>query len=229
MNNINFGGGFLIEKPKNATIWSNIKKELPRHKCIIENINDKGDKFFSVKSIYDKDLAGLILRQNVKFKFYPDINLKVRMDAYYPEDARKILKEQTNIIESEEQLREYIKKINRPNVALLKKYRWTPEDHIDKTLQLIGVNKSDCKIKIKSGVTYIYNSNDKILAKASPNNTEGINFVYIYPKNIDSFSRRIALSQDGTTYEFSPVQYTKFLEKFMKNVKIDLGRKRPQK
>ena len=224
MNEISFNGGYLIERPSKS-VWAGIKKELPKHKCIIENIDNIGNNFFSIKNIYDKDMGSLILRKNVKFKF----NLKTRMDSYFPEVALKTLNEQINVINTKEELRNYIKGLKSPNVTLLKKYRWMSEDHIDKTLEAIGMKNSECETKIKSGITYIYNKNGKIIAKASPNNREGINYIYIYPKNSDDFSRRIALTQAGTIYEFSPLQYDDFLNKFMQNVKIDLGRKRPQK
>ena len=66
------------------------------------------------------------------------------------------------------------------------------------------------------------------MAKASPNNRNGVNFVYVFPKNNDESSKKIAITQEGDTYYFTPFELKIFWEKFMQNVKIDLGRKRPQ-
>ena len=63
---------------------------------------------------------------------------------------------------------------------------------------------------------------------ASPNNPKGVNFVYVYPKNLDESSQKFALNQEGERYNFGPFDMKDFHKNFMKNVKIDLGRKRPQ-
>lgn len=228
MDSINFQGGFFIGKPS-SRVWNNIKAELPKHKCVFENFNENGDKFFAVKSCADSDMVGMILRKKVNFRFYPDINLKSRLDSYNPKQAQEIINSQTTIYETKEQLRQFLKDLPQKTVKLIKKYHWKPNDHIDKTFEALGLNQNEYKTQIKSGITYIKDKSGKVIAKVSPNNERGVNFVYVYPRNYDEASKRFALSQSGETENFGPLQIIEFQNNFMKNVRIDLGRKRPQK
>lgn len=228
MNDINFTGGFLIEKPSKR-MWANIEKELPKRKSVFQNYNENGDKFFAIKSVYDKDMAGLILRKGVKFKFYPNINLKTRLDKYFPEEARKTINAQDYVIDTKEGLREFIRNNEvKATRSIIKKYRWKPDDHIEKTLKALELNKDECIIENKSGITYIKNKNGKILAMASPNNVRGVNFVYKYPENSDASSEKFALSQSGEREDFGVFEYKDFLKNFKNNVKIDQHRIRPK-
>lgn len=228
MNDISFSGGYLIYKPS-PTKWRNIKKALPSKKCVFEDYNDNGDKFFAVKSFYDREMAKIILSKKVKFKFFPDINLKTCLDSYYPEEAREVVASQTNVIETPKQLRKFIK-VNTPKkVHSILKYRWKPEDHIEKTYKALELDSAEYPFYIEKGITYITDKNGKIVAKASPNNEKGINFVYEYPRRPDDSSRKFALIQGGETFDFGPLQWKQFETHFMQNVKIDQSRKRSQK
>jgi len=227
MDNISFSGGFLIQKPSPIK-WKNIKAQLPPNKCIFEDYNANGDKFFAIKNFYDRDMLYVLLRKKVNFKFYPDINLKNRLDSYYPEEARKVVSAQTNVLDTVEQIRLFIKECAPKRNFTIAKYRWKPEDHIDKTLKALGLKSTECSVSKKDGKTYIKNGKN-ILAIASPNNEHGINFVYVFPKTSGGESKMFALSQGGETEPFSPLNYKEFNKLFLRNVKIDLARKRPQK
>ena len=229
MNDISFNGGFLISKPS-PTKWKNIKAQFPSNKCVFENYNSNGDKFFAIKSFYDREMIGVLLRKKVNFKFYPDINLKSRLDSYYPETAREIVNSQTNVIDTPDQLRKFIREctpVKRKSPIV--RYRWKPEDHIDKTYKALHIDSSQYQTEIIKGITYIKDVNGKIVAKASPNNERGVNFVYELPKTPNGESKMFALSQGGEKEPFSPLNYKEFHRLFMRNVKIDLARKRPQK
>ena len=226
MEQINFKGGFLIKKPTRCQ-WEQIKDVLPKKKCVFETFNDEGDKFFAIKSCYDEDMAKYILNQKFKFAFYPNINLKSRLDTYFPEEAHKVIDAQTDVIINRKELRKFLVSNQAP--FSVPKYRWKPNDHIEKTYSALGLNPSECKTKIKDGITYIFDKNGKNIAKASPNNEKGVNFVYIYPKNHDDPSQRFALSQGGERYDFSAMEIIDFQKKFLQNIKIDKGRTYPQK
>lgn len=229
MNNISFTGGFLLKRPTDETLWKQIQAELPSSKCIIEDFNEYGDKFFAIKSIYDRAMASVLMREKVQFRMYPDINLKSRLDPRNPEKARKIINAQTNLIEDEDELRQFIR-TGGPKV-LIEKYRWTPEDHVDKTYKALGLNKSDYITSKKDGITYIKDKSGKVVAMVSPNNNRGVNFVCVCSKtdNLDPSLEQFALDQNGNKRYFGPLQIKDFRKNFMQNVKIDLGRKRPQK
>ena len=80
------------------------------HKCIFENINGKGDKFVSFKDCENSYMAHLILKTKVKFKFYPEINLKCRLDSYKPQEAMDTISHQTQVIENRSELLDFVKK-----------------------------------------------------------------------------------------------------------------------
>ena len=227
MDNITFQGGFLIKKPSKTT-WNSIQEAMPRHKCLFQDFNGNGDKFFAIKSVYDEAMARVLLRKRVGFKFYPDINLKSRLDTYYPEEAHKIVDAQTNVIETKDGLKEFLKTITKKPVYI-KRYHWKPEDHIDKTFRAAELNPAEHTVSVSDHITYIKDKSGKVVAKASPNNERGVNFVYIYPKKHEPFSRRLAVNEGGEVHEFSALQTIEFQKLFMKNVRMDMGRKRPQK
>ncbi len=242
MNEINFCGGFLIEKPS-IRMWNGIQENMPKKKCVFQNFNENGDKFFVIKSVYDKAMASYILSKNVKFKFYPEINLKNRLDPYSPEEAHRVISAQTYVIDSKSMLRKFINA--NTDVNIVPKYKWKPNDHIGKTLKALELNPDECNVKIISGVAYITDKKGIIIAKASPNNERGVNFVYVYPKhrgflsnkdkkgyfypqNTDDSPQRFALTQGGERHYFGALQTIDFQNKFKQNVKIDSGRIRPK-
>ena len=227
-NKISFQGGFLFKRPTNDTLWKEVVKELPSSKCIIEDFNEYGDKFFAIKSVYDRAMASVLIRKKVPFRLYPDINLKTRLDPRKPDEARKIIASQTNCIEDENEMRRFVSTGDKK--VLIEKYRWVPEDHIDKTYKALGLEKSNHKTIIKDGITYIKNKNNETIAMVSPNNQRGVNFVYLRSKtdNSDPSLKKFALDLYGNRRYFGPLQTKEFHDLFMKNVRIDLGRKRPE-
>lgn len=227
-NRISFQGGFLLKRPTNNKLWKEVVDELPSSKCIIEDFNEYGDKFFAIKSIYDRAMASVLIHKKVPFRLYPDINLKTRLDSRNPEEARKVIASQTNIIEDEKELRKFVSTGGKK--VLIEKYRWVPEDHIDKTYKALGLEKSKYKTVIKDGITYIKNKNNETIAMVSPNNQRGVNFVYLCSKtdNSDPSLEKFALDLNGNRRYFGPLQTKEFHDLFMKNVKLDLGRIRPK-
>ncbi|MBP3820844.1 hypothetical protein J6G99_04270 [bacterium] len=226
MDNINFTGGFLIKKPS-TRMWHNIENILPRKKAVFQQFNEDGDKFFAVKTFYDKQIADFILNKHIDFKFYPDINLKTQLDPEKLAEAKKIINSQKNIIEIRKDLRKFfkpLKKIFKP-----KKYKWKPNDHILQTFKALGLNSSECTYSIKNGITIIKDSSGKIVAKASPNSHFGTNYVYVLPKNSDGSPKKFAVDFNGNiVHEFKEINSKSFRENFLNTIKIDLGRIRPQ-
>ena len=225
MDRINFTGGFLIKSPTPAK-WKKIEEVLPKHKIILPKYNDS-DVFVAVKPCYDPQIASQILAKKINFKFYPNINLKTRLDAHNMDEAYKIIGAQTEEISTFADLRQYIKSLKKP--FRIPKYNWKPEDHIPKTFKVLGLEQENYVVKIKNGITIIKDKNGKLIAKASPNTDKGTNFIYVYPKNSDDSSKKLAVASEGEIFEFSPLQYMDFKKQFMRAVKIDNARKRPQK
>jgi len=229
MNDISFTGGFLLKRPTSNKLWQEIQAELPRKKCIVEDFNGYGDKFFAIKSIYDRAMASVLISKKVKFRLYPNINLKSDIDPRKVDRARAIISAQTNVIEKESDLRQFVRTGGQK--VLIEKYHWTPEDHIDKTYSSLGLDMADCKTTVKNGITYIKNKKGRVLAIASPNNQKGINFVCVcsQTEHNDPSLKMFALDQNGNKKYFGPLQIKDFNANFMSNVKLDLGRTRPKK
>jgi len=232
MNEINFKGGFWIkrtQKPKKWNdLWNSIKEELPKRKCVFEEFNEQGDKFFAIKSVYDKAMLNILLRKKADFVFYPEINLKSRLDSMNIPASKEIIDSHTRVLKTKDEINQFIVEADARQPVVIPKYRWKPNDHLEKTYKVIGLSESECKTEIKNGITYIKDKKGKVLAKASPNGRSGINYVYVFPKNGDESSKKIAVTQEGDAYYFTPFELKTFWEKFMQNVKTDLGRKRPQ-
>lgn len=227
MNNINFTGGFLISNPKQK-VWNRIEANaMPRKKISFDPYNEEGDKFVVINSYHDKEFGHDLLRRWVKFLYYPNINLKSGLDPMHPEQAKEIINKETVVVKSPD-FRKYIREELLVKQHPILRYKWSPNDHIDKTLQFLELDRAECDIVIKQGITYIKDKNGKLIAKASPNTTLGTNFVYTYPKNDDDSSRKVAIGYKGDVYDFDVFQIKSFWNNFKRAVNIDLGRKRPQ-
>ena len=230
MDNINFTGGFLLKSPKPQQ-WSKIYDEIvPRNRVIVNDLKGKDNVFFATKNCYDPSILKYLIDNKVRFTFYPKINLKSRIDSYYPEKAAEILDAETEVITLKRKMLKYLETPQKSAVRQLK-YKWKPEDHIPQTLQALKLDKSQCKISTKNSVTTIKDLNDKLLAKVSPNNGRGISYALIYPRFGDEKLRMIATTHKGeiVTDTTDIDKFVDFKEHFMHAVKFDLGRQRPKK
>ncbi len=219
MDNINFTGAFLIKNPT-PRVWRNIEKILPKRKIVFQQFGDEQDKFVIVKDCYDKQVADAIKKKRLNFKFYPEINLKSRLDPYFPKEAEEFVNAQTVCLEKSE-LKRYFKEPK--NLFKVKKYKWKPNDHIEQTLNALDLKIENSKIEIKNGVTIIRDKNGKILAKASPNNQKGVNFVYVLS---DNGTKKLAVSYTGATEPIYDI--VKFQKKFLEALNTDKNRIRPK-
>ena len=227
-NNVTFKGGFWIKSPEK---WNDIVKIMPRRKCIIDTVNEHGDKFFAIKTAYDKEMAFNLLRKKVDYKFYPDINLKSRLDGRLPKESMAVVEAQERVLKGDE-IRAYFANYNKTSLPI-SKYRWKPEDHIDQTFKalktVLGIDRNNCNVKIEKGIATIFDKSGKKIAKASPNSDKGYNYVYILPRDSEGSSQRLCVNYNGEIESrFAPADFMIFKEHFMKNVKRDIGRKRPQ-
>jgi len=231
MNDINFKGGFWIKSPS-PDVWQKIKAEFPSSKSVFEEFNEQGDKFFAIKNSYDKAMTSFLLRMKINFKLYPNLNLKSGLSSWKLKESKEIIDAQTNVIETKEKLEEFVRACDKSLPVVIPKYRWKPNDHIEKTYKAIGINPAEYEPQIKDGITYIKEKgkDGKIIAIASPNNSRGINYVYVYPQNWnEESSQKFALGPDGDRIDFSPLDIINFHKNFMRSVRIDLKRIRPQK
>ena len=226
MDKINFTGGFQFKTPSERA-WKGIEGVLPRHKIILPNYGEDKDIFIAVKRNYDPQIINYLRAHHIKFTLFPKINLKSQLDSYNMEEAYRIVGAQTEVISSTKDINEYLKSFV-PKFKL-PKYKWKKNDHIDKTLKFLGINAGDCEVFIEKGITVITDKNGKIIAKVSPNNQKGTNFVFLYPKNADESLQKFAIDMYGNKYMFPKLEYKDFRKNFMNAVKIDSDRTFPQK
>ena len=233
-NNINFRGGFLIKKPS-TEIWNGIQSVLPRKKCVFQEFNAEGDKFFAIKDCHDAQIARYILDTNknagknsknkIKFQYYPEINLKTGLDTYFPEEARKTIDGETQVIKTNKKLEnQFFSKKEEEIVPIYKKYRWKENDHISQTLKALKLKDDECKVTIENGITMIYDLKGNAIAAASPNGHKGINFVYEYSRDGKN-SRKLAVDRNGEIiWEYGINEITDFQKFFERHIRIDKGR-----
>ena len=230
MDNINFTGGFLLKAPKPQQ-WEKIYNEIvPKKRVIVNDLKGKDNVFFATKNCYDPSILKYLIENKVKFTFYPKINLKNRIDSYYPEKATEILDAETEVITLKRNMLKYLETPTKSAVKQLK-YKWKPEDHIPQTLQALKLDKSQCKISTKNSITTIKDLNDKILAKVSPNNNRGISYALIYPRFGDEKLRMVVTTHKGeiVTDTTDIDKLADFKKHFMHAVTLDLSRQRPKK
>ena len=240
--NVNFKGGFWIKKPKVSKkvavndVWNEIQNIMPRHTQIIENFNEAGDKFYAIKTCYDKEIAYKLLQLKHSFKFYPDINLKSRLDGRFPKESMDVVNSQEKILVDRKGIDDFFAQ-STVNYKSISDYKWYPTDYIDQTLKYLGLKKEDCKIDLKDSIAVISDKSGKVIAKASPNNHSGYNYVYVHSKyndktaqsHADDLSQMLCLNYKGEREaRFAPDEFMKFYDLFMRNVKIGRGRKLPQ-
>ena len=225
MDKINFTGGFLLHKP-DVKKWEKAYDEIvPRKRIIIHDLKEQDNIFFATPSCYDSSILKYLFGEKFKFTFYPDINLKNRLDAYYPEEAIKILDAQETVITDKRKMRKYIVEPKPCSIQSLK-YKWKPNDNIEQTLTALKLDKEDMKIKTAKSVTTITDRNGKLVAKVSPNTAQGINYALVYPRYGNENLRMIAIDHHSQIItDTTDINYLQeFKERFIRAVKFDKGR-----
>lgn len=230
MDNVSFNGGFLIHKPSPA-MWEKVYNEIvPKRRIIANDIFEKNNILFVSKSIYDRDvLTYLLSKRNLKFSFYPNINLKTRLDSYFPKEIEKVLSSE-HCTDSRKEIRAFIKQTTKPLNAILK-YKWKSGDHIPQTFKALNMNSENYNIVTKNFISSVYDKNGKLIAKISPNNQQGINYAILYPRYKEELLTMYAINYQGEILSKSNDinSLNEFKKNFLHAVKIDAGRLRPTK
>ena len=230
INNISFKGGYLLKNvsPKEFNeIYDDI---MPNKRVIIPDLYNDGNVFFATKSCYDSSVLNyLIGKDNLKFTYYPNVNLKNQFSSHEPEEAMKSLDKEV-CVESKKKIKKYINEDKLMSLEAIK-YKWKPNDHIDKTMKTLNINPRNYKIDIKNGITRVKDKSGKPFMEVSPNNRVGTNYVFVYPRYGDEDFTILEINCKGEIINESTNidDVAKYKKLFMNAVKIDLGRIRPQK
>lgn len=228
---INFNGAFLVKNTSLET-WNLMKATFPKKKCAIPNLNSNGDRFIAVKDCYDILIADFINKnKDIKFEYFPNINLKSMLDPEKPKEAESFIRAQTNVIKTRTQMMNYIRKV-RKQFMIPDQYYWKPGDHIEQTMKALGLNTDQYRTYDKNGITFIKDkTTKKVIAKASPNSNNGINYVYVNSGvNGNPSSRKLAIDHTGKIiWEYSVIDIKSFKDNFLRAINIDEERKQLNK
>lgn len=230
-NNINFKGGFLLKKPS-RNMWEKIYNDtVPKNRVIINDLYEKDNIFFASKNFYDSQILSYLLsKKNLKFTYYPNVNLKNQFDSYYPEETIKVLDSEL-AIESRKEMRKFIIPPTQNTTLKSLKYKWKPEDHIGQTMKALNLSSENYSVETKNFITSIYDKNHKLVVRTSPNNQVGINYAVVYPRYSDEKTLWVAIDHHGKIINKSSDidALASFKKEFLQAVKIDAGRRRAAK
>ncbi len=226
MDKINFTGGYLLKQPAQKLLEKFNNEIMPKRKrIIIPNIPRKGDYFFVIKDCYDKEVAEYLLKKPFNFIYYPEITLKSRLNSQKPQEAKKYIAAQTNMLKKTKEIEKYISEL-RPSPKPIN-YYWTPNDHIEPTVKYLRINPNEYDITTTNHITKIrIKDNGNLLATISPKNHEGSHIAYIFPRYGDEdfkivkfdYTNKIVIEDTNIS------NLPKYDEQFNKAVQIDKGR-----
>ena len=199
MDNINFTGGFLVKKTGVIGWRKIIKQILPNSAYLKGNFLGKGNMFISVNNKYDKEIATYLLSRNFVFSYYPNIDQKSGICSR-PKDLAEALVSSSKVITDKKQIMAHVKEVERASIPI--GYIRKPNDHMEQTLNVLRqadnippVEKLSSQTKNK--VTIFTDRNGNVVAKASPNNARGKNFILIFPRYDENLMEMVKTDFQG--------------------------------
>ena len=229
MAKVSFTGSFLLKQPNKTAYEEFYEKVLPKSKrVVVPDVINTGNKLVTVKNCYDREIAEYLLKKSFDFVYYPNADLKRKFNPQDPKAAAEILGKEKKVIKDKEVIRAYAENLEYSKKPI--EYRWEPDDHIDKTINALNLEKKDCIITNIDNILSIYdNKNCRLIAKASPNNDNGENFVYLYPTPSNTILAKISYDGRMDFYLCDKSSLEDFKWHFYNAVKIDKARQHPTK
>ena len=182
-NKINFTGSFVIKKPGRVK-WKEIVRDmLPENSYIKGNFLGQGNMFVATSDRYDNEVVTYLINHNYVFSYYPKVNKKSgicnmpqSMIEELVEGSEALTKRKAIVKAATEAENRYI-----PDSYVRK-----PDDQIPQTMNALRtvehIPVDSLKPLTINGETLFVDSKGKLVAKASPNNPRGFNFIQIYPR-----------------------------------------------
>lgn len=198
MDNINFTGGFLFNNP-NYKQWKKIYNEIvPSTRLIRHNIKGEGNILLVNSDKYDKEVTDYLLDRNILFSYYPNINAKTGVWNMKFDEVEKLVDESTPLTKAKD-IQKYAKDLENKSTPI--EYVWKDKDHIKQTLDALKTIERIPVDKLRyytiKNVTLFYDENSKLVAKASPNNARGINYIQVYPRYDDESMELLKVGFNG--------------------------------
>ena len=183
MDNINFTGSFVIKKP-GKTGWNKIMHEMmPDTSFVKGNFLGKENMFVATSDRYDREVATYLMNANFAFNYYPNINLKSGICSM-PVKAIESVVSASKVLTGKKEIIKHVAEVEK---------KFIPHDYVrkanDHIIQTINALKQLQHIPVDTlnhftikGETLFVDRNGKLVAKASPNNPRGFNFIQVFPR-----------------------------------------------
>ena len=183
MDNINFTGSFVIKNPGKIG-WKNIMRDMiPESAFIKGNFLGKGNMYVASSDRYDNEIATYLINSNFAFNYYPNINLKSGVCNMPVNTIESTIKD-SKVLTDKKEIRKYTSEVERKYIP--KNYVREANDHISQTInalkQVEHIPVDFLKHFTYKGETIFVDRNGKLIAKASPNNPRGFNYIQIFPR-----------------------------------------------
>ena len=222
MDNINFTGSFLV-KHKNFNHWQQIYNSIaPKSRYIKHNILKGKNVFLACNDKYDKSITDYLFKNNVIFSYYPNINLKTKVHDMDKETLEALVNSE-KVMTDKLEIKSFTSQ--RAKTFIPKDYIWTKNDHIPQSINALRtidyLNVDSLKHVTNKHITTFYDKYDRLVAKASPNDSRGVNVIFVYPRFKDeSF---IMIKADYTQKVRAKTEDIKQLTDYNRNFMIALN------
>lgn len=183
MDNISFTGGFLI-RHNSFSHWNKIYNSIiPKQRFLKHNLFSKKNVFVVTKDEHDKAIADYLYTNNIAFSYYPNINFKSYVHNMNKEALEAFVKSETEMT-NEHEIKSFVAK--RAKSFIPEDYVWSMNDHIPQSLNALRtidyLDVDTLKPVTKKHITTFFDKDGRMVAKASPNSSRGINIVFAYPR-----------------------------------------------
>ena len=217
-----FGGSFLINYKKAILgMREAFESAVGKPKVqVFDSFNGKENQvMYVMKNSKDYDAATFIQKNELNFKYYPEVSTKLQFELDKPQDIVAYIKStKPKLIQKHHELAEFISKC-RENCRQVK------DSHlslVDKILGSLHIDKnSGEKIKKSNAVTIFTDKETGKKVFVSPKNHHGTSFVLVNPNNSYEDVSRYAFDDRGNLLRsFEPPNGLKiFMEKFNEAIK----------
>ena len=220
---LSFKGTFLIDYKKTLpNMREEMENTVAKHgRIIFDNYAGDNTVLYVMKDSKDYATANFIKRNELKFKYYPEMSTKLQFENSQPEIVKDYIKtNKPKVINKMSELMEYINKNRNRNKAI-------PNSHLGlykQILKKLDIEIDGIKHKDAKGVTTISNKKDDEFVYFSPKSKNGVTYVYAKLNKVISPIRRYAVDEQGNilhTYK-SVDAIIKFKEKFNEAIKHHL-------
>ena len=197
-NTPQFSGAFLINYNKALPgVREGLENVIGLHKRqIYDNFNGKKNHvMYVMKNSKDFDVADFVVRNEVNFRYYPDVDTKLRFDIDKPQDVIEYLKKnRPKILQKPHELLEFMTK-NREFCRKRENSHLSAVDMILQSLKFDG--KSGQKLKHSQGYTVFTDNETKNKVVVSPKTQKGTRYVFVNPCKSYEDVKRYAFDEKG--------------------------------